>query len=298
MDSCFLQPLLCSGVVSLDVIIKIFKNIQVISSNSESFLEDLVTLYKNASVPVNSPIPEGEGSNGIMIGRFFLKKMLVFKMYVSYMDGYFLSNELLKTQCETNPQFNSVVKKLEQAENLKVLLLAPYQRISTYKLMLLNLLRNTEETHPDFVSLSASAEQMGDIVDRCLARWRDNEARVKVFSMMQELKLKTTHIPNHRRLVRDSLSSLHILKGSAPMPCRVVLFTDMLFVMKHRSSERFEIPLEVSDPNFKIVDLEPAQPLSFSVQSTQYTFRFKAVNEGVRDIWKKTIQERIDSLHT
>ena len=131
INSKFLNPILTMGLLAPPASHRIFKNIESIRHHNEGFLEELMAIYNSGGfVPLEKSSPRelktlepvsmtaaeatDETVDSIKLGHVLSKKISGFRQYVSYIDNFFVSRELIAMNEKNIPFMNFLIEKEER----------------------------------------------------------------------------------------------------------------------------------------------------------------------------------------
>ena len=108
----------------------------------------------------------------LMVGKLFLEyvcnsslfKVPFLKLYAIYVSNFDKAMGTLENLMEKNTKFCDFIKskqcKLKPGLSIQAYLINPVQRIPRYKLLLENLLKHTQSSHPDYEDLQRALGQI------------------------------------------------------------------------------------------------------------------------------------------
>ncbi|KAI8914777.1 hypothetical protein DFJ77DRAFT_463294 [Powellomyces hirtus] len=176
----FFEPLMTVVGTASEVIPK--KTIQSIFSE----LRGLINVNTELRKQLESRLDEQpwNSTNGC-IGDIFLNLAPYLKMYSSYVKNFNNALSLLTENVAKVPALAQFIARQNADPELKGLplesfLILPVQRIPRYKLLLEDLLKNTDSEHPDHLTLKKSLERIAEVAVFVNETIREHE-------MMQEL---------------------------------------------------------------------------------------------------------------
>lgn len=104
-------------------------------------------------------------------------------MYQKFIETYAISRKQLNAEIKTNPEFNLFLdKKFKSVKReLSEFLVLPVQRTTRYHLLLKDLVKQTEDTHPDFLDLVTSWEAMTKLAERINTAKRNADESMGLF---------------------------------------------------------------------------------------------------------------------
>ena len=184
----------------------LFQNVESILSFHRIFYADLEERIK-------------KWNRHSVLGDLFVRLCDFFKLYMQYINGFDASTDLLKHLLKKKSKFRDTHEaiKINKARSLDMasLLIMPVQRIPRYVLLLGDLVKKTDEAHPDLAKLQEALAKMRETAGYLNSQKMVAESRER----MMELDQKLTHWP------ADAVG------GQLLQPARLFLFeTDQLFV--------------------------------------------------------------------
>ncbi|CAM9475612.1 unnamed protein product [Ectocarpus sp. 6 AP-2014] len=221
----FLRPLekwAAEGMNGLDVpaggVSEIFSNVAAILEFNERFLSGLAGR-------------DGEVVDGRRrgIGTTLRRQSLdMFKPYSVYVKNYPQSLKTLAA-CEEFSEFNAFIRGCEHQDachglDLKAYLIQPVQRVPRYRLLIIQLLKHTRESHPDWADLNAALETVSSTVTKLNEGARDKERFVRALELQYEFREDFLKPSSH--LVKEGFL-LKVCNGG-PRRYKFVLFSHML----------------------------------------------------------------------
>ena len=156
----------------------LFSDIKIIYGVNTAFLGDLKKKFDESE----------DHTHDIFIGDDLRSFTPYFKSYQSYLNNYENASVLIQsiTSKERNKysQFNEWYDKqrLEfvAGKTLDFYLILPIQRLPRYKLCLHEIIKNTEEDHPDFEQLKKAEQAIVDVTTLCNERMKEYQSRAVV----------------------------------------------------------------------------------------------------------------------
>ncbi|KAF2076329.1 hypothetical protein CYY_002385 [Polysphondylium violaceum] len=213
----FIDPMKQGGIVSQEYTIAIAANISDILLISVELLRGLEERLAN-------------WSNTQCIGDVFRKNIPFLKMYTTYTVGFDNILNVL-SECEKNSNYNSFIQKCTEDPKTKKLdlrsyLIQPVQRITRYHMLLEEVLKHTDPSHPDYNDLQTSYSSMKKVTHDANDAIKQSENRQKVFEIQKMFVGDVTLVAAHREYIYDG-----ILTKVCRKACKkryVYLFSDIL----------------------------------------------------------------------
>lgn len=181
------------------------------------------------------------------IGQVFLEFLPYFRMYTVYVSNKptadRIFNELMNDSKYSGFQAyhnectaTSPAGKGAQTYSMDLasVLLTPIQRIPRYRLLLLQLLKNTSATDPSMENLQKAYDQVVVLADSVNEAMRAHESRQHIMEIQQKFKLEPTLISPSRLFVKEGMLTL-VAQKEKPVIVEAVLFND-LFLGCHKEN--------------------------------------------------------------
>lgn len=268
-----ITPALKKGALDETEVLMIFSNLEQIRRTNQELLLSLES--------------EGEDS----IGRIFHAYSGLFKMYKEYISNHENATKILD-RVRNRDQLREILKELEDDprtsnQDIHSLLITPIQRIPRYKLLLENLLKETED--------SLQHEEISKALDSIShVAWSINDHldRTKCFFEVLELQKQFSEdlqLANHnRKLVRTGL----LMKKcrSADKEFTFMLFNDLLLYAHGGIVSQYVLHRKIEiNEEFKCNDL---------ADTKDEKFRFEILNHHKSFIvYAKTLQDKEAWMH-
>lgn len=281
------QPL--SHILNENLLKTIFNNAEVICNINSNLLAKLEQRWQ-------------AWNYSSKIGDVFLSTMEFLKCYNQYVNHYNRSVSTL-AECAKIPAFMDFlkVKALKCGHQLRDLLIVPVQRIPRYVLVLEELVKYTDNKHPDFKDLSLALSKMHAIADYVNEKKRDFEALAQV-SLIQEnlIGISILEYPRLRFLQEGDLTSE---EKKQTKQYHVFLFNEILLCTKQvkkvfgdRKQKQVKykfLEMIKLTPDTKVVKSE----CSFSVEVPNTpSKKFNTTTDKERDLWSNNITSSVDKM--
>lgn len=159
------------------------------------------------------------------------------KTYSLYVNNFSNASELLEKQQRKNARFKEFLAQCKQdprvlSKGVIDFLIMPVQRIPRYSLLLADLLRHTDEEHPDWKSLSDALARINEVA----LFINENKATQDDFVLISEIQAKLVETPwnltlGKRKLIRKEDVELITYSEGQPEaePCQLFFFSDCVF---------------------------------------------------------------------
>ncbi|XP_065191006.1 pleckstrin homology domain-containing family G member 3-like isoform X2 [Sycon ciliatum] len=173
-------------------------------------------------------------------GLAFTRMAPFLKFYALYAENFNRAMSTLQECVLRNSEFSGFKTSQEsrpscQALRLEGFLIMPIQRIPRYRLLLKDLLRHTDETHPDFPMLKTSYDQICEVASHINEYIRQHENFEKMLSIQQSLSGAGDYrilMPGRRFVKEGRLMKVCRKKSKERV---IFLFSDQLVYAKPRA---------------------------------------------------------------
>ncbi|KAI8912177.1 Dbl homology domain-containing protein [Powellomyces hirtus] len=200
MQNFFRSRLVDQGVVSETAANLIFAGI-----------DDLYAFHKKFSGELEKLVAVGSWSTSeTRIGALFIRfKDDLVKMYTKFIDSYAMSQKLMKREEKENAAYQAFMKeavKLKETgrQQLKDFMILPVQRTARYHLLLKDLKKRTDDTHPDSPELQTAWEAMSELASSVNEKKRKEEEATGLFEAFEQTKnCPPTLIRHTRKLIHN-----------------------------------------------------------------------------------------------
>eukprot|EP01102_Stenamoeba_stenopodia_P014614 TRINITY_DN4877_c0_g1_i1.p1 TRINITY_DN4877_c0_g1~~TRINITY_DN4877_c0_g1_i1.p1 ORF type:complete len:794 (-),score=150.51 TRINITY_DN4877_c0_g1_i1:107-2488(-) len=284
-------------VLSNETISQIFCNIEEIILVNKILLSDLEKRML-------------EWSSNPRVGDIFEKLTHFFKMYNRYTAQYDTALATLG-DCEKQPAFAQFVRQWEDDPNrscnlnLRALLIQPVQRIPRYRLLLEDMIKHTEPTHPDYEPLRSSLEKVKQVADNINDSIKKAENRQKVLEIQNSF-VSNSIFTSEVRIVEPS--RVFIKEGGLLKICRKArkmryffLFNDILIYADIIPiQEKYIMHLQLELAKLRLQDIPDREggrdPLQncFQIISPKKSFTVIAKSKEEKYQWMSAIMTAID----
>ncbi|KYQ89256.1 pleckstrin (PH) domain-containing protein [Tieghemostelium lacteum] len=164
------------------------------------------------------------------IGAVFKDLTPFLKMYTNYTVGF--DNVLsIVSECEKNSSFVTFISKCTEDTRTKKLdlrsyLIQPVQRITRYNMLLEEVIKHTDDTHPDYLELKKALEEMKKVTLEANEAIKKSENRAKVFEIQKMFVKDPEIVAAHREYVFDGILTKVCRKACKKR--HVFLFSDII----------------------------------------------------------------------
>jgi hypothetical protein len=264
--------------ISVDNVHRIFTGIEDILQVNTLLLEQLEEKMKNWG-PKQT------------LGDVLLKLTPFLKMYKQYAISQQNAVKMLNenqsvlaeflAQCQQKP----VCGKLD----LNSFLIMPIQRIPRYVLLLEDLLKHTEENHPDFNSLSQTLITMKTVANDINESIKEHQNYLKILEIQSKFMNCPPLVEPHRKYIRDGI----LIKICRKERKRrwFVLFNDILIygVPLAFPADRYMLSQKVELVNTRFEDIpdDPSKQITnaFKISSNSKSFIVLAISQAEKFDW-------------
>lgn len=292
-----------------DLIRQIYGNIELIAGFNEELLSSLEQRIKGWT-------PESK------IGDIFLRLGPFLKMYNDYSSNFHGAVDLHFNAVKTNRVYASTVAPLEQAAKnneilaLNALLIQPIQRIPRYKLLLEDLLKNTDGSHPDHRDLEKAVSQIKGVADHLneSVRKTENSQILLQFSPVVRIKLENLLLPHRHVITTGAVSALiyplEALLSSEGVDAqkvdekkknrcemRVVVFNDLIAAIREtkdvKDATMYHWPLVLTWLN---ENPETKKKKCFEIFGPDYVLRCYPTSKELVATWTQKLRRIVNSV--
>ena len=199
----------------------LFSNVEIILNFNKILLETL-----DQRIKVWNP----ETS---LLGDFFMKVTDFLRIYVDYVNNFDLAINFITSQKQSNKalkQFLTKTERLPACRGLTIesFLIMPVQRVPRYVMLLMDLLKNTWDSHPDFNNLQVSLQKMKATGDFINESKRSAENKSKLYEVYNSfIKPPDRFIQPFRLFIRQG-----DVKWYKNYIASLFLFSDVLIISK------------------------------------------------------------------
>lgn len=214
---------------------KILNDMQIkqIFSNIESLVELHAIFWKELEMRLAGWTP------ATCLGDIFLRYVNAFHVYQEYINNFDQAQTVMAQLIKRNPQFSSLEDKMMEDQEFRKLtlgayLIMPIQRIPRYVLLIDDLVRHTDQSHPDYDHLKLAAARFKTLSVQINNRKGEAELIQRAFEVDKQLALpdgKKLLKPN-RRFLEEKEATLIGVTGTQAATC--FFFNDCIFVAKRK----------------------------------------------------------------
>ncbi|XP_007950538.1 rho guanine nucleotide exchange factor 15 [Orycteropus afer afer] len=224
----------------------LFSNVQRVQGVSERFLGTLLSRVRSS--PHISDLCDVVHAHAV--GPF--------SVYVDYVRNQQYQEETYSRLLDTNMRFSAELRRLQSLPKCERLplpsfLLLPFQRITRLRMLLQNILHQTEEGSSRHDNAQKALGAVSKIIERCSAevgRMKQTEELIRLTQRLRFHKVKALPLVSwSRRLeLQGELTELGCRKGGVIFPSRprftplcLLLFSDLLLITQPKSGQRLQV---------------------------------------------------------
>ncbi|KAL6042510.1 histone H3 domain-containing protein [Balamuthia mandrillaris] len=235
----YMHPLVQQGIIDKLQSNTIFSTMPTILGVNTQLLHGLLSLDEQTW-----RTPQGEH-----IADLFLKTMHYFKMYSTYCSNYSTAVTFTNTLFKKNAAFVAFCDAAKASTNTRLdiidLLIKPVQRICKYPLLFKEVIRNTDESDPDYAKLTEVMDKLGEVAEHVNESKRNAENLQIVMQIAQEI----TDVPSdfslvapNRQFVFRGVFPVIIGNSKSSKSSHLLLFNDLII---HAKAIRFTKKLKI-----------------------------------------------------
>jgi hypothetical protein len=180
------------------------------------------------------------------LGEVFIYMADWLKIYTDYINNYDKSQSTLLRCKEDSPRFAQflVDRTLDPVcalRGLETFLVTPVQRPPRYSLLLRELIKNTDESHPDWADLNKASVRIEEITMYLNEKRRDFDTRNKMFALAHSLtssKIRAEIVQPHRENLLEAMVEFSFKSPSKTGSGRLYLLNDAFLLTKIVSKTR------------------------------------------------------------
>ncbi|XP_006863471.1 PREDICTED: rho guanine nucleotide exchange factor 15 [Chrysochloris asiatica] len=224
----------------------LFSNVQRVQGVSERFLGTLLSRVRSS--PHISDLCDVVHAHAV--GPF--------SVYVDYVRNQQYQEETYSRLLDTNIRFSAELQRLQSLPKCERLplpsfLLLPFQRITRLRMLLQNILHQTEEGSSRQENAQKALGAISKIIERCSAevgRMKQTEELIRLTQRLRFHKVKALPLVSwSRRLeLQGELTELGCRRGGVLFPSRprftplcLLLFSDLLLITQPKSGQRLQV---------------------------------------------------------
>lgn len=231
-----------------------------------------------------------------------------FKIYIDYLNGYEACLQVMDRLKKKNKHFAETMTAIDDKIRdsggclaLQSYMIMPVQRVPRYVLLLKELIKNSNSTHPQWASMNAALKK----VEKIALAVNEGQRRMENMQELNELNAALNGQPKDFTLVQAKRSL--VKKGPLIMTLRAVdnerkvltqdkermvfLFSDILLVTSHKF--RFRDAVDVATGH---ISLSEEDDCEFEFSSHKFALAFRCENAAEREKWAEAIMDASEEL--
>ncbi|KAG4092727.1 hypothetical protein H8356DRAFT_1049422 [Neocallimastix lanati (nom. inval.)] len=175
-----------------------------------------------------------------LIGKLFIEYRNEWQIYQNFIDNYARSQEAIRREEETNPQFRQFMKDClasteTNRKSLKEYLMFPVQRTTRYSLIIKDLLKYIDKNHPDYNDLNLALQEMTLLATKVNDVKRREEETTSMFTAFEQTENCPPTIITHKRRLIYQVDVLDVLSKNR-RPMHLFLFSDLFMLTKTKNA--------------------------------------------------------------
>lgn len=240
-----------------------------------------------------------------------------FVIYGEYCANLPKAQELVDELCNKSEFINQAVLRCQMEANegrfrLRDLLSLPMQRILKYHLLLNELIKNTAETHDDYVGLQKAHEAMVDLGQYINEVKRDSEMLQIIAAIQQsivDLEMPDNmELKDYGRLLKDGELRMKSHEDNRIKSRYVFIFDKIMLMCKSIRGEQYSYKEGLILTNYQVEDIPGTNTIAKLVnkqwshgwllihRQTKTSFTFYAKTEDLRMKWVEAINKALDNV--
>ncbi|KAF2077388.1 hypothetical protein CYY_001316 [Polysphondylium violaceum] len=295
----FIEPLRKGAIIGQEDVKFIFGGIDTIMAINSRLMSDIEDVLANWN-PYS------------IIGVCFTTLGVFLKAYTDYVKNFDFALQRIGL-CGKDSKFSTFIKSAEEKtvprSRLESLLITPVQRIPRYVLLLQDLLKHTEESHPDYSHIVKALDLIKSVAMSINDTKRQSDNSLKVVEVQNKLLGKC---PNLVIAERRYIYEGYLLVGDTFAKSKrvyVFLFNDILIFSKPSTTKIFNAKSNVKFKFLKCEDLFPTPQVTdipnnplyqncFEILLQSVELRFFGESLESKAIWLKHLQKVFNDIGT
>mmetsp|Transcript_44225 Transcript_44225/g.70686 ORF Transcript_44225/g.70686 Transcript_44225/m.70686 type:complete len:701 (+) Transcript_44225:2640-4742(+) len=283
-------------MLELNDVHSLFANVEAVLRISEKLFGDMESYVAQGALDDN-------------VGKVFCEVSPLLKLYTAYVNSHHraLETHRMLLEQQSYREFCDRCKALPESQScsLDSFLILPVQRVPRYELLIKELLKHTDEDHPEYTIISSAYSKVSTVAKMINSNLRDHERRTAVLAVQEKFGNSVQLVSPQRWFIREA--TLRKVCKRKPKPFRFVLFNDVLIYGSLVSMSGFNVnrttPKQQHYKYHRTIDLVnaevcvcPDSPLGepqFQISSTVKSFKVITCTEAERDQWVRDLEENI-----
>lgn len=241
----------------------VFANVEDVMITAVSFLSDLEERQRSSRLYIDE------------IGDVLAEHLPRMKVYMPYCTNQSTAAQILSGARSRNAALEELLKRLRNSPqgrglDLSSYLLTPMQRITRYPLLLGQVLKYTDEDHPDWSRLRKAVRTSEGILADTNERIRENESRERLKMLSQTLYIgegarldltTETRCQGPRRIIKEEV--LLKRKSKSGRKLTLILCNDLLLILAGPSN-LYRMPAQLEEVIVREVKKSSARRMAAS----------------------------------
>lgn len=166
-----------------------------------------------------------------LLGDIFIRIAPFLKLYAKYGTNYENAINLYQKEMKENSAFKDAVelRNLEAGTSVHLhhLLIQPIQRIPRYNMLLTDIIKHTDSSHPDYNNLINALESTKFVATHLNESVRESEMERSLVELAERMEITLILAP-HRRLLKEGSFKIIVGKKEKRNLHYLMLFNDIL----------------------------------------------------------------------
>lgn len=239
------------------------------------------------------------------IGDVILQFTPYFKMYQNYVNNHENATKLITELMTKNTDFAQFIEHQQsdvrcKGQTLQSYLILPIQRMPRYELCLREMIKLTDNSHPDLKNLKECFKKVVD-VNQII------NSRMKIFASREEVRKIERRFQVGSNVVLVSPARTFIREGYMKKVSRkkdikylFIVFSDLLIYCGETPSNSLKLHQRLPfDKYFKVIRVDNNRKYgnkSFEIHSTPKSFLCYCADVETRELWVNAIQSSLDKM--
>ncbi|OUM70624.1 hypothetical protein PIROE2DRAFT_1151 [Piromyces sp. E2] len=197
-------------------------------------VDDLLELHKRFYKSLHKVVCNWNKNS--LVGKVFIEYRHEWQIYQNFIDNYARSLEAIRREEDTNPQFRQFMKDCltsteTNRKSLKEYLMFPVQRTTRYSLIIKDLIKFIDQSHPDYEDLNLALKEMTLLATKVNEVKRREEETTSMFTAFEQTENCPPTIITHKRRLIHQIDVLDVLSKSRRQ-MHIFLFSDLFMLTK------------------------------------------------------------------
>eukprot|EP01104_Vermistella_antarctica_P018806 TRINITY_DN7112_c0_g1_i1.p1 TRINITY_DN7112_c0_g1~~TRINITY_DN7112_c0_g1_i1.p1 ORF type:complete len:957 (+),score=273.78 TRINITY_DN7112_c0_g1_i1:97-2967(+) len=241
-----------------------------------------------------------EWTEDITIGDVFLGVIPYFKMYKEYFSNYDAAMAEIERASKRKEvrEFLKFCESKAEGHKLPYLLIGPVQRVPRYGLLLRELIKKTDESHPDYGQLAEAHLKINAFTSQVNEGVRMTENMNKLARLINDPKKFGGFediVQPHRHLIFDADVNISVGENKYTW---MLLFDDIIvFASETKGKKTKEMSLYLMNVWFDDLSKIGSAPYVFEVKSPEYSFKVNTKgSKGSKQLWLENGNKALSNI--